>query len=109
MKATLLLADGKEFKGKIKGKEKWPFNQDTLRTMISSVVSISSERAMESTDKSEYGLDKPSKKVVLKTKEDGKEKTYKLLFGNTAPNEAGYYFMVDGEDKIFTCYINIVY
>ena len=100
-KDYLINYDSKNDKGRIKGKEKWPFNQDTIRNMITSVTSIVAERTMESTDKSEYGLDKPSRKIVLKAKEDGEDKTYKLLFGNKAPNDAGYYFTVDGKEKIY--------
>ncbi|MBE5935160.1 MAG: DUF4340 domain-containing protein [Lachnospiraceae bacterium] len=88
-------------KGSLKGKEKWPINQDTISTMVDSVTSILAERTMDGTDKEEYGLDKPSKKIVVNAKEDDDTKSYTLLFGNKAPNDAGYYFMIDGEEKIY--------
>ena len=96
-----LVYNSKDKKWKIKGKEGWPINQSTIESMISSITTITSKTDIKSTNKEDFGLDKPSKTVLIKSKNDDKSISTKLLFGNEAPNSLGHYCMVDGQEKIF--------
>lgn len=100
-KKYTLVYNNKDKKWTIKGKEGWPINQSTVESMISSITTITSQTDIESTNKEDFGLDKPSKTVVIKSKVDDKSDSTKLLFGNEAPNSLGHYCMVDGQEKIF--------
>ena len=100
-KKYTLVYNNKDKKWTIKGKEEWPINQSTVESMISSITTITSQTDIESTNKEDFGLDKPSKTVVIKSKKDDKSDSTKLLFGNEAPNSLGHYCMVDGQEKIY--------
>ena len=96
-----LIYNKKDKEWDLKDKEKWPINQDTVGNMQAAVEKIMSVKDIKSTKASDFGLDKPSKIVTLKVKEDKKIQTHKMIFGKEAPNSLGYYFMLDGEEKIY--------
>lgn len=67
-------------------------------------ISATAEVSANAEDVSEYGLDKPSAKVII-TKKSGD--TITVLYGNKTVGDSGYYVMLDGTARV--CTVGSVY
>ena len=72
---------------------------DTVEGMFTNLSPVTAAKELESTDLSEYGLDKPQMVVKIGTS-DGKE--YEFTFGSTVPTTGGNYGLSSGANKIYT-------
>ncbi|MHB1453512.1 MAG: DUF4340 domain-containing protein [Saccharofermentanales bacterium] len=81
--------------------ENVPFSTDTLKSNAAYflLISASAEVAQSTDDMAEYGLDKPSAKVVI-TMKSGKAIT--VLYGDKTVGDSAYYVMVEGSSRICT-------
>lgn len=91
----------KDGKWCIRGSEDILFNQATLNSTVLDYVKVVPTLIVEETSekKAVYGLEKPSASVTVKTV-DGNEKTFYI--GDATKGGNGYYFMVSGDDRIYT-------
>lgn len=77
-----------------------PVDQDTAKSMMTTLSSLSSDRVVEdkATDWSQYGLAKPLVEVIV-GKKDGKN--VKLYFGDETPTGSAAFAKVDGDPRVF--------
>lgn len=74
-------------------------SQDIIKSIVDKLSKIQAEQIIEENvlDLSIYGLDKPYKIIV--TSSDNK--TNSFILGNATPTGDGYYFMKEGETKVY--------
>jgi hypothetical protein len=99
--APVVVEKGADGNWKITAPEALGADQDSVRSMVSTVTALSSDRLIEESaqDLKLYGLDAPSVEVVIGQKEGGPKK---LLIGDETPT-GGYYFVkLDGDPRVFT-------
>ena len=70
----------------------------TMESIISSAASITAIREINSKSASDCGFDEPSVKVTVDDK-DGN--SYAFFIGDESSDMLGYYFMLEGSDKIY--------
>ncbi len=87
---TFKVSEGKWYLSKDKN---FPLNSTIVTQMANSILSITANRAVTEGRMEDYGLDKPTLKIVAKYGEDSHE--YRVGQYNAAIG--AYYFMADGE------------
>ncbi len=77
-----------------------PADQTTVSSVVSSFASVNSERLVEDrvSDSKKFGLDPPSLEIDVMAK----DKTQKLLLGDTTPTGNAVYAMLAGDPRLFT-------
>ncbi len=77
-----------------------PADQTTVSNVVSSFASVNSERLVEDrvSDSKQFGLDPPSLEIDV----TAKDKTQKLLLGDTTPTGNAVYAMLAGDPRLFT-------
>ncbi len=77
-----------------------PADQTTVSNVVSSFASVNSERLVEDrvSDSKKFGLDPPSLEIDVMAK----DKTQKLLLGDTTPTGNAVYAMLAGDPRLFT-------
>jgi|LSQX01.2.fsa_nt_gb hypothetical protein len=93
------------------GKDEWsidyPYDiklvQSRITSLVYDVASILASEVVEedAEDLARFGLDSPQSTISVKLKE-GEDKNFCL--GNKTPVGTGYYFMVEGDDNVYTIY-----
>ncbi len=73
-------------------------SSDAMNSMISSAGSITAVREITTKTSEECGFNKPLIKVSV---EDAKGGSFGFTVGDKSPDSLGYYFMLDGNDKIY--------
>lgn len=71
---------------------------DAMNSVISSAASITALREITTKTAAECGFDKPMIKVSV---EDATNGSFGFVVGDESPDGLGYYFMLDGSDKIY--------
>lgn len=71
---------------------------DATNTIISATSSITALREIDTKTKEECGFNKPTIKVSVETQAN---KNFAFSVGDKSPDGLGYYFMLDGSDKIY--------
>lgn len=71
---------------------------DSMTSVITSASSIAAIREISTKTAEECGFDKPLIKVGV---EDAANGSYGFVVGDQSPDGLGYYFMLDGSDKIY--------
>jgi len=76
-------------------------DQDTAKTLVSSLVTLNADKVVEdkATDLSAYGLNTPTLDVTV-TKKDGKSQ--ELLVGDETPTSGGTYAKLAGDPHVYT-------
>jgi hypothetical protein len=97
---TVLQKDQSD-KWEITAPQKLPADQDALRSMVSTLSSLNSDRLIEekASDLGAYGLASPSLQVTV-TKKDGKSE--QLLIGDDTPTGSGSFAKLQGDPRVFT-------
>jgi hypothetical protein len=78
-----------------------PADQDSVKSLVSTLSSVSSDRLIEEKAQSlkEFGLENPPLEAVV-TLKDGK--THKLLIGEETPTGSGVFAKTENDPRIFT-------
>ena len=71
---------------------------DTMNKIISSAASVTAVREIDTKTAADCGFDKPLIKVGV---EDQTHGSFGFAVGDESPDGLGYYFMLDGSDKIY--------
>ena len=71
---------------------------DSMNSVISSVASITAVREIDTKTAAECGFDEPIIKVSV---EDATNGSFGFTVGDESPDGLGYYFTLDGDDKIY--------
>ncbi len=71
---------------------------DTMNKIISSAASVTAVREIDTKTASDCGFDKPLIKVSVEDEANG---SFGFVVGDESPDGLGYYFMLDGSDKIY--------
>ena len=81
--------------------EALPADQDSVKSLVSTLSSVSSDRLIEEKAASlgEFGLDRPPLEAVV-TLKDGK--THKLLLGGETPTGSGVFAKTESDARVFT-------
>lgn len=73
-------------------------SSDSVNEIITNAASITAKLQVDTKTKEECGLDKPIIKVSVQDSKDG---DFGFSVGEQSPDGLGYYFALDGEDKIY--------
>ena len=92
--------------GKTEAKSYWGVEEidiskmstDSMNSVISSAASITATREITTKTKAECGLEKPPISVSV---EDATNGSFGFAIGDQSPDGLGYYFALDGSDKIY--------
>ena len=92
--------------GKTEAKSYWGVEEidiskmstDYMNSVISSAASITATREITTKTKAECGLEKPPISVSV---EDATNGSFGFAIGDQSPDGLGYYFALDGSDKIY--------
>ena len=95
---TFTLTQPKENEWECAELSKLPFEADKYKSFAEGFAALNSSKQIESDELSDYGLDKPTATVEIKTA----EKTVLLSMGSAAPGDSsGHYVMKNGDDHIY--------
>ena len=70
----------------------------SMNTIISSAANVTAVREITTKTASECGLDEPVIKVSVTDETNG---SFAFMIGDASPDGLGYYFMLDGDEKIY--------
>lgn len=98
---AVVLEKGQDGNWKITAPEPLNADQDSVRSLVSTVTSLNSDRVIEENpqDLSPYGLQAPAVELVIGQKEGGEKK---LLIGDETPTGSYYFVKLDGDARVFT-------
>lgn len=98
---ALVLEKGEDGDWKLTAPEPLAADQNSVRSLVSTVTSLDSNRLVEEKAESltNYGLDSPDFQVVIGEKEG---KTTKLLIGDETPTGSYYFAMLEGDPRVYT-------
>ena len=98
---AVVLEKGQDGNWTITAPETLSADQDSVRSLVSTVTSLSSDRLIEENpeDLNLYGLNSPSVELVIGQKEGGDKK---LLVGEETPTGSYYFVKLDGDPRVFT-------
>jgi len=98
--ATVLEKDASD-KWAITAPQKLPADQDAIRSMVSTLSSLNSDRLIEekASELGSYGLASPSLQVTV-TKKDGKSE--QVLIGDETPTGSGFFAKLPGDARVLT-------
>lgn len=82
----------------IEGVDISKLSTDSMNTVISSAASITAVREIDTKTAAECGFEEPLIKVSVEDQTNG---SFGFTVGDKSPDGLGYYFMLDGSDKIY--------
>lgn len=97
------VGDGDDIKWAIEGVSGLPISSDSLGNVIENAATLTAQQTVAEApeDISIYGLDAPSAKVTT-VFTDGSGTTNTLILGNEVPDGINRYFMLEGDNAVYT-------
>jgi len=98
---SIVLKKGKDDKWEMTAPQPLPVDQESMRSMVSTLSSLNSDRVVEekAPDLGAFGLTKPGLDVTV-TRKDGK--STRLLIGDETPTSGSYFAKLADDPRVFT-------